>query len=83
MIVATSLSVGNIILLESALSFLGLGVQPPLPSWGNMLTQALDRMALAPGLAVWPGAMIFVTVLAFNLLGDGLQEALDPKGILR
>ncbi|MBW7850130.1 MAG: ABC transporter permease [Rhodospirillales bacterium] len=78
-IVATTLSVGNIILLESALSFLGLGVQPPLPSWGNMLTGALELIWSAPALAVWPGALIFLTVLAFNFLGDGLQDALDPK----
>jgi len=78
-IVATTLSIGNIILLESALSFLGLGVQPPLPSWGNMLSAALQQMYSNPGLAVWPGAMIFVTVLSFNLLGDGLQEVLDPR----
>lgn len=79
LIVATTLSIGNIILLESALSFLGLGVQPPLSSWGNMLTGALELIWTAPALVVWPGAMIFVTVLAFNFLGDGLQEALDPK----
>lgn len=78
-IVATTLSVGHIILLESALSFLGLGVQPPLPSWGNMLTGALELIWSQPALAVWPGALIFVTVLAFNFLGDGLQDALDPK----
>lgn len=78
-IVATTLSVGNIILLESALSFLGLGVQPPLPSWGNMLSGALELIWSAPALAVWPGLLIFATVLAFNFLGDGLQEALDPK----
>jgi peptide/nickel transport system permease protein len=83
LIVATTLSVGNIILLESALSFLGLGVQPPMPSWGNMLTAALAQMATNPALAVWPGAMIFVTVLAFNLVGDGLQDALDPRGTRR
>ena len=80
MIVATCLSVGNIILLESALSFLGLGVQPPMASWGNMLTGALQQLFSAPILAVWPGGLIFVTVLSFNLLGDGLQEALDPRG---
>ena len=80
LIVATMLSVGNIILLESALSFLGLGVQPPLPSWGNMLTAALEQMTQAPAHAIWPGAMIFATVLAVNLLGDGLQAALDPRG---
>lgn len=78
-IVATTLSVGNIILLESALSFLGLGVQPPLPSWGNMLSGALDLLGSAPMLAVWPGLMIFLTVLSFNLVGDGLQRSLDPR----
>ncbi|WP_185961375.1 ABC transporter permease [Telmatospirillum sp. J64-1] len=78
-IVATTLSVGNVILLESALSFLGLGIQPPVPSWGNMLTGALDQVWTAPSLAVWPGLMIFITVLAFNFLGDGLQDALDPR----
>ncbi len=83
LIVATTLSVGNIILLESALSFLGLGVQPPMPSWGNMLTAALAQMSSNPSQAIWPGAMIFVTVLAFNLVGDGLQDALDPRGTRR
>ena len=79
MLVATTLNIGNIILLESALSFLGLGVQPPLPSWGNMLSGALDLLSSAPMLAVWPGLMIFLTVLAFNLVGDGLQRSLDPR----
>lgn len=78
-IVATTLSVGNIILLESVLSFLGLGVQPPVASWGNMLTNAQELMYSAPMLAVWPGLMIFVTVMAFNFVGDGLQDALDPR----
>lgn len=78
-VVATTLSTGNIILLESALSFLGLGIQPPLASWGNMLTGALELIWSAPALAVWPGALIFVTVLCFNFLGDGLQDALDPR----
>ncbi|RAU20974.1 ABC transporter permease [Paramagnetospirillum kuznetsovii] len=79
MVVATTLSVGNIILIESALSFLGLGIRPPLASWGNMLTGAMDVVWSAPALAVWPGAAILVAVLAFNLVGDGLQKALDPK----
>lgn len=78
-VVATTLSVGNIILIESALSFLGLGIRPPLASWGNMLTGAMDVVWSAPLLAFWPGAAIFATVLGFNLLGDGLQKALDPK----
>ncbi|HEX9768141.1 MAG TPA: ABC transporter permease [Kiloniellales bacterium] len=80
-IVATTLSVGNIILLESVLSFLGLGIQPPIPSWGNMLTGAQELIWTAPALAVWPGALIFVTVIAFNFLGDGLQDALDPRAL--
>lgn len=79
LIVAVALSVGNIILLESALSFLGLGVQPPTPSWGNMLSGALEKMYDAPDQILWPGAMIFLCVLSFNLLGDALQELLDPR----
>ncbi|MEZ5931340.1 MAG: ABC transporter permease [Alphaproteobacteria bacterium] len=78
-IVATTLSVGNVILTESILSFLGLGIQPPLPSWGNMLTNAQELIWQAPALAIWPGLLIFVTVIAFNFLGDGLQDALDPR----
>ncbi|MFC4353156.1 ABC transporter permease [Fodinicurvata halophila] len=78
-VVATTLSIGNIILLESALSFLGLGIQPPLPSWGNMLTGAQELIWEAPMLAIWPGLFIFLTVIAFNFLGDGLQDALDPR----
>ncbi len=78
-IVATTLSVGNIILFESALSFLGLGIQPPVASWGNMLSNAQDLVWSYPELATWPGLFIFVTVIAFNFLGDGLQDALDPR----
>ena len=78
-IVATTLSVGEIILLESVLSFLGLGVAPPLASWGNMLTGAQETIALAPQLALYPGLLILITVVACNFLGDGLQEALDPR----
>ncbi|NIA70165.1 ABC transporter permease [Pelagibius litoralis] len=80
-IVATTLSIGGIILLESVLSFLGLGIQPPLPSWGNMLTNAQELIWDAPVLAVYPGLLIFLTVIAFNFLGDGLQDALDPRAI--
>jgi peptide/nickel transport system permease protein len=79
LIVATTLSIGNVILVESVLSFLGLGVQPPLPSWGNMLTGAQELLFESPRLAWWPGLLIFLTVLAFNVLGDGLQAALDPR----
>jgi peptide/nickel transport system permease protein len=78
-IVATTLSVGNVILTESVLSFLGLGIQPPLPSWGNMLTNAQELIWQAPALAIYPGLLIFITVIAFNFLGDGLQDALDPR----
>jgi peptide/nickel transport system permease protein len=78
-IVATSLAVGEIILLESVLSFLGVGIEPPLASWGNMLTGAEDIIALAPLLAFYPGVLIFLTVICCNLLGDGLQRALDPR----
>jgi peptide/nickel transport system permease protein len=81
-IVATTLSVGNVILFESVLSFLGLGIQPPIASWGNMLTGAQELIWEAPALAFYPGILIFVTVIAFNFLGDGLQDALDPKAIL-
>lgn len=79
LIVAVTLSVGSVMLTESVLSFLGLGVQPPLPSWGNMLTGAQELLFEAPRLALWPGLLIFLAVLAFNLLGDGLQAALDPR----
>ncbi len=78
-VVATTLTVGNVILLESVLSFLGLGIQPPIPSWGAMLTGAQDLVGTAPMLAVWPGLLIFLTVISVNLLGDGLQDALDPR----
>ena len=82
-IVATTLSVGNIILFESILSFLGLGINPPTPSWGNMLTNAQELIWQAPALAFFPGLLIFVTVISFNFLGDGLQDALAPKSRAR
>lgn len=78
-VVATTLSVGNIVLIESALSFLGLGIRPPLASWGNMLTGAMNVVWSAPEQALWPGLAIFLTVLSCNLVGDGLQRALDPR----
>jgi peptide/nickel transport system permease protein len=78
-IVATTLAAGNIILLESVLSFLGLGIQPPTPSWGNLLTNAQELVWSAPALAIWPGLLILVTVVALNVVGDGLREALDPR----
>lgn len=82
-IVATTLSIGNIILFESVLSFLNLGVRPPNASWGNMLSNAQELIWSAPALAVYPGLLIFLTVMAFNFIGDGLQDALDPRAIDR
>lgn len=78
-IVAATLAVGGAILGESALSFLGLGIAPPTPSWGNMLQRAQEYIWNAPHLAIFPGFFIFVTVLSFNFLGDGLRDALDPR----
>ncbi len=79
LVVATTLSVGDIILLESVLSFLGLGVQPPLASWGSMLSNAEELISSSPLLAIYPGAMIFLTVIACNLLGDALLQRFDPR----
>jgi peptide/nickel transport system permease protein len=79
LIVATALSVGDVILLESVLSFLGLGIQPPLASWGTMLSNAQELITSAPLLALYPGAMVFLTVMACNLLGDALQQRFDPR----
>jgi peptide/nickel transport system permease protein len=76
LLVATTLSVGNVILTESVLSFLGLGIQPPMPSWGNMLSNAQELITTTPSLAIYPGACIFVTVVACNLIGDWLQQLL-------
>ena len=78
-VVAATLSVGNLILTESVLSFLGLGIQPPLASWGGMLTGAQAMIRDAPQLAIWPGLLIFVTVVAFNVLGDGIRDAFDVE----
>jgi len=82
-IVSVTLSVGSSILFEAALSFLGLGIQPPTPSWGNMLNNAQELIYSAPMLAVIPGLLILAIVISFNFLGDGLQDALDPKAIRR
>jgi peptide/nickel transport system permease protein len=78
-IVAFTLTVGRVILFESVLSFLGFGVVPPTPSWGNMLNNAQELITTAPALAVYPGVLIFLTVLAVNFLGDALQHAFDPR----
>jgi peptide/nickel transport system permease protein len=79
LVVSATLGVALAILTESALSYLGLGVQPPLPSWGNMLQRAQQYVFTAPALALYPGLAITVVVLAFNFLGDGLRDALDPR----
>ncbi|HET7321738.1 MAG TPA: ABC transporter permease, partial [Longimicrobiaceae bacterium] len=78
-IVYTTLGIGNTILVEAALSVLGLGVQPPTPSWGNMISDGRDALITAWWIATFPGLAIVVTVTAFNLLGDGLRDALDPR----
>ena len=79
LIVQSTLSIATAIIAEASLSFLGLGQQPPAPSWGSMLNTAQRFLTLAPWLAVWPGLAIFLVVLSFNLLGDALRDALDPR----
>ncbi len=83
LLVAVTLGIGNAILFEAALSFLGLGIQPPTPSWGNMLHNAQDMVQHAPMLAILPGLLILFTVISFNYVGDGLRDAIDPKSIRR
>jgi peptide/nickel transport system permease protein len=78
-IVTATLGIGNTIVLEAGLSFLGLGVQPPVPSWGNMVADGRDNLLGAWWVATFPGLTIVLTVLAFNLVGDGLRDALDPR----
>jgi peptide/nickel transport system permease protein len=81
MVVQATLSVGLAILIESTLSYLGLGIQPPTPSWGNMLEDARTTMTQQWWLAVFPGMMVVITILCVNFLGDGLRDALDPKAV--
>lgn len=78
-IVVSTLGLGSVVLSEATLSFLGLGIQPPMPSWGSMLAESRNRVMDAPWLMIFPGLAIFITVLAFNLLGDGLRDVLDPR----
>jgi peptide/nickel transport system permease protein len=78
-IVQSTLTIASAIIAEASLSFLGLGQQPPDPSWGSMLNTAKNFMDNAPWMAIWPGVAIFALVLAFNLLGDALRDALDPR----
>ena len=79
LIVQATISIATAIIAEASLSFLGLGQQPPAPSWGSMLNTAQRFLTNAPWMAVWPGLAIFLAVLSFNILGDGLRDALDPR----
>jgi peptide/nickel transport system permease protein len=81
-IVAATLGVAGAILVESTLSYLGYGVQPPTPTWGNMLQNAQSEMYAAPWLAIFPGVAIFVTIMAINFVGDGLRDAFDPRTVV-
>ena len=78
-LVSATLGIGGAILIESALSFLGLGVQPPTPSWGSLLSSGKDNIEIAWWLSAFPGLAILVTVLGYNLLGEGIRDALDPR----
>ncbi len=78
-LISASASLGGLILAEAGLSFLGLGIQPPTPSWGMMLSQGRAYVDVSPWLMVWPGLAIFIAVLGFNLLGDGIRDATDPR----
>lgn len=80
LLVAATLGVGEVILLEAGLSFLGLGVQPPTPSWGSMVLDSKEVMVSAPWTGIFPGVAIVVTVLSVNLFGDALRDAVDPRG---
>jgi peptide/nickel transport system permease protein len=79
LLVQATLAIAEAIIAEASLSFLGLGQQPPNPSWGSMLNSAQRFLGQAPWMAIYPGLAIFLVVLAFNLLGDGLRDALDPR----
>lgn len=79
LLVQATLAIALAVIAEASLSFLGLGQQPPAPSWGSMLNTAKNYMEQAPWMAIWPGLSIFLLVLSFNLLGDGLRDALDPR----
>lgn len=79
LIVQATLAIASAVIAEASLSFLGLGQQPPAPSWGSMLNTAKDYISNAPWMGIWPGVSIFLLVLSFNLLGDGLRDALDPR----
>jgi peptide/nickel transport system permease protein len=79
LIVQGSLALGAAMLLESGLSFIGLGAQPPTPSWGSMVSSARSIMERAPFLVLWPSVALAAAILSFNVLGDGIRDALDPR----
>ncbi len=79
-VVLATVLMGNVILSEATLSFLGLGIQPPLASWGVMIGDGNEYLMFAPWMSVWPGVFLLITMMAFNLLGDGLRDYLDPRG---
>jgi peptide/nickel transport system permease protein len=81
-IVSATLGIAGAIIAESTLSFLGLGIQPPTPSWGNMLKDAPSEMNMAPWMAIFPGLFIFLAVVSINFIGDGLRDALDPRHVI-
>ncbi len=78
-IVAATLGIGHVIVLEAGLSFLGIGIQPPTPSWGSMVSDGRDVLLDAWWISTFPGLAIVLTVVCFNLVGDGLRDALDPR----
>jgi peptide/nickel transport system permease protein len=78
-LVAATLGIASAVLIESGLSFLGIGVQPPDPSWGNMLTEGKDNIEIAWWLSVYPGMAILTTVMGYNMLGEGIRDSLDPR----
>jgi peptide/nickel transport system permease protein len=82
-IVASTLEMGYAIMEEAGLSFLGFGIQPPTPSWGNLLSNAQEHLARHPWLAIFPGLMIFLTIISINYIGDGLRDAFDPFKVLK
>ena len=82
-LVSAALMVGGMITAEAGLSFLGIGIRPPTPSWGNMVSAGQDTLLVAWWIAFFPGALLALTVICFNLLADGLRDALDPKSLMR
>lgn len=82
-IVESTLGLGYAIMEESGLSFLGFGIQPPTPSWGNLLGSAQEHMTRHPWLAIFPGVMIFLTIISVNYIGDGLRDSFDPYKVLK